>query len=244
MLVPEIPFSPNAWLRYDMLQQLLARVPHASSFVEVGCGMGALASRLVDRYRYVGYEPDGQCYAVARTRVANRGAVINDVLPSVPTDRFHLLGAFEVLEHQPDDSAALTLWREWIRPGGNVLLSVPANQDRYAPADVVAGHYRRYDRAGLAQLLKRCGFDEVTVWAYGFPLGYALEFARNRLASKAQADVHSYGTRTGASGRFHQPPDSAATLIRLGTGPFRLLQRPFRRTSLGTGLVAMARLPA
>jgi SAM-dependent methyltransferase len=226
-----------------MLQQLLAGVPDASSFVEVGCGMGALASRLADRYQYVGYEPDEQCFSIARSRIGGRGVVINDVLPAAPTDLFHILGAFEVLEHQEDDRAALTAWRRWIRPSGHLMLSVPANQDRFAAADVMAGHYRRYDRAGLVRLLEECGFDEVAVWAYGFPLGYALEFARNHLASRAQAEPRSYETRTAASGRFHQPSDRAATLLRIGTAPFRVMQRPFRRTSLGTGLIAMARLP-
>ena len=237
------PFSPNAWLRYDGLLELLRRIPHASSFVEVGCGMGALASRLVDRYEYVGYEPDAQSCEIARQRVAGRGVIINDVLPSIPTRRFDILGAFEVLEHLKDDRTSLERWREWILPGGHLLLSVPANPSRYAAADAAAGHYRRYERAGLARLVEQAGFDDVTVWSYGFPLGYALEFARNRFASNAPAST-PYHARTAASGRFHQPSDRAATLLQLGTAPFRIMQRPFRDTSLGTGLLAVARVPA
>lgn len=240
--MPDAPFSPNAWLRYDLLRQMLARLPEAASFVEVGCGMGALATRLVDRYEYVGYEPDPQSWAAARSRVAGRGVVINDVLPAAPTRTFHILGAFEVLEHLPDDAASLAAWRGWIRPGGHLVLSVPAHPDRYGPADAAVGHYRRYDRASLARLLERCAFDDVTVWSYGFPLGYALELARNRLASDAGA--LSCETRTAASGRFHQPSDRAATMVRLATAPFRVMQRPFRQTSVGTGLIAIARRPA
>lgn len=242
--MPAPPFSPNAWLRYDVLLELLSRFPDASSFIEVGCGMGALAARLVERYDYVGYEPDEVSYQIAVQRVAGRGIVVNDVLPPAPTRRFHLLGAFEVLEHQPDDRASLEAWREWISPGGHVMLSVPASPERFAAADAAVGHYRRYTRDSLTRLLERSGFDEVMVWSYGFPLGYALEFARNRIASRARPGSGDRQTRTATSGRFHQPHDRAATLIRLGTAPFRIMQRPFRETSLGTGLVAVARRPA
>jgi SAM-dependent methyltransferase len=240
--MPDVPFAPNAWLRYDMLRQLLARVPEARSFVEVGCGMGALASRLVERYEYVGYEPDRQCWEIARARVAGRGVVINAFLPPVPTRGFQILGAFEVLEHQKEDRESLAAWREWIVPGGHILLSVPANPERYAAADAMAGHYRRYTRAGLADVLERSGFDAITVWSYGFPLGYALELARNALAPRA--GLQALETKTAASGRFYQPTGRGASLIRLGTKPFRVMQRPFRDTSLGTGLVAIARRPA
>ena len=57
------------------------RAPDASSFLEVGCGMGALAARLVERYDYVGYEPDIQSCQIARLRVAGRGDIRNDFLP-------------------------------------------------------------------------------------------------------------------------------------------------------------------
>lgn len=235
------PMSPNAWLRYDLVQELLGRIPEASSFLEVGCGMGALAVRLVDRYEYVGYEPDAQSCQAARSRVAGRGVIVNDILPATPTGLFDILGAFEVLEHLKDDRASLMAWREWIRPGGHVILSVPANPARFGAADIAVGHYRRYDATGLASLLEASGFDQVTVWSYGFPLGYALELARNLLALWSSAQARE--ARTAGSGRFYQPRQRFAWLTRLGTAPFRMVQRPFRCTSVGTGFVAMARRP-
>jgi SAM-dependent methyltransferase len=235
------PLSPNAWLRYELLRDLLASVPSASSFLEIGCGMGGLAARLVERYEYVGYEPDARSYETARSRLAGRGVVVNGVLPSAPDRTFDAVGAFEVLEHLEDDRASLAAWREWIRPGGHVLLSVPAHQSRYGAADAAVGHYRRYGRPDLMRLFRACGFDQATVWSYGFPLGYALELARNVLAPRGAADA--YQRRTAASGRFYQPNDRVAWLTRLGTAPFRLMQRPFRETTLGTGLIAVARRP-
>jgi hypothetical protein len=49
--------------------------------------------------------------------------------------------------------------------------------------------------------------------------------------------------QTAASGRWLQPPDGVGWLTASVAAPFRLLQRPFTRTRLGTGLVAFARAP-
>jgi SAM-dependent methyltransferase len=147
-----------------------------------------------------------------------------------------------VLEHLDDDVGALERWLRFLRPGGWVLVSVPAGRHRMAAADRRAGHLRRYDRADLEALLARARLVDTKVVAYGFPLGYALEAARNILAARDPGQATNR-ERTSASGRWLQPPDAAAHVTRVLSAPFRLAQRPFERTSLGTGLVARARRP-
>ena len=129
------------------------------------------------------------------------------------------------------------------RPGW-LLLSVPAHQDRYGPADELAGHFRRYDPAAMTALLAGCGFTGIQVRQYGFPLGYLLEAGRNLIARRrlAATAAVSLAERTAGSGRLLQPSDDrrAAAAVRWGTAPFRVAQRPFPNN--GTGLLALARL--
>lgn len=200
-----------------------------------------MGARLARRFRYVGYEPDPVSFRSAKRRIGSHGTVINDVVPSEPSRLFHAIGAFEVLEHIEDDEATLRSWNRWLRPGGLIILSVPAHSRRFSHADRLVGHFRRYDRQSLEDLLRRCGFQEIRISAYGFPLGYLLESARNLLA-RGRA-VGEMAERTRASGRLHQPPKYLAPLIRLGTAPFRWLQRGFVDTDLGTGYVAAGRRP-
>lgn len=237
------PLTFNAWLRYELVSRLLNRLPQAESFVEVGCGQGALAARLARRYRYVGYEPDSTAFAVARARLAplNRGTVVNAPLPEEPTASFDLLGAFEVLEHMKDDATTLRTWFRWLAPGGHVILSVPGHPKRFGPADEAAGHFRRYRRTDLQRVLQQAGFEEVSVLAYGFPLGYLLEWGRNRLLRRSSASIEE---QTARSGRLLQPPEGAAWVTRFATAPFRLMELPFTQSDLGTGFVASARRPA
>jgi glycosyltransferase involved in cell wall biosynthesis len=239
------PLTPNAWLRYDVLTRILPA--GVRDVLEVGCGQGALGVRLAQRYQYLGLEPDQVSWDIAQQRIsaAGRGEVRNMRVEELGPEQFDLVCAFEVLEHIEDDAAAVRQWISRLRPGGWLVMSVPAHQGRYGPADEMAGHFRRYDPEAMTALLASCGLTDIEVRQYGFPLGYPLEAARNLIARRrlTAAPGASLAERTAASGRFLQPAGrgrGAAT--RYGTAPFRLLQRGF--TGTGTGLVVRARLAA
>lgn len=214
------------------------------SILEVGPGLGAAAWFLAINRDYLGYEPDPESCRVADSRLEghSRASVVNSPIPDEPTRQFDALVAMEVLEHIERDEDALRMWRRWVRPGGTLLISVPAKSHRFGPYDEAVGHYRRYEKDELTRLMTRAGLEEVEVVAYGMPLGYLLEFVRNRLLVKRLERHPASSDRTSRSGRSFQPR-SAAWLISTLTWPFRLLQRPFERTRLGIGWVAWGKVP-
>lgn len=232
----------NAWLRYDCISRSLAALPGVDSILEVGTGLGAVGARLARRYGYVGLEPSRESCAVARSRIEPLGGTVicGDVTALDPGDMFAVACAFEVIEHIEDDAGSLRLWREHIHPGGWVMLSTPPFQSRFGPLDRASGHYRRYEPDWMAELLVQTGFKEPRIWLYGFPLGYALEAARNGLAALSRKEEVSLAEHTEASGRWWQPPDWLAPVTQATTLPFRLMQRPFLGTRFGTGLFALA----
>lgn len=237
------PLTPNASLRYDLVRRMVPA--GVTDVLEVGCGQGAAGARLAQHYRYLGVEPDRESWEVARRRIAavGRGEVRNVTVDALGDERFDLVCAFEVLEHIEDDAAAVKEWASRLRAGGWLLLSVPAYQRRYGPADELVGHFRRYDPDALVTLLGSCGFGETEVRHYGFPLGYALEAGRNLIGRRrlAAAGSQSVAERTAGSGRLLQPASSArAMATRWGTVPFRVMQRAFPGT--GPGIVVLARL--
>jgi SAM-dependent methyltransferase len=238
------PLTPNAWLRYDLIGRMLPE--GIGDVLEIGCGQGALGARLALRYRYLGVEPDPESYGVAARRMARvggSGEVRNVTVETLGAQTFDLVCAFEVLEHIDDDAAAVTGWAARLRPGGWLMLSVPAHQRRFGPADQMAGHFRRYDPEVMTALLSRCGFADIDVRQYGAPLGYLLEAARNAVGRRrvARLATLSVAERTAGSGRLLQPSGGAyGTAARWGTAPFRLTQRAF--PNAGTGLVVCARL--
>jgi SAM-dependent methyltransferase len=240
------PLTINGWLRYDVVARLVSSLPNVDTIIEIGAGMGSVGARLARHHRYVGVEPDAHSFEVAQRRIAETGngtVLLGDASSLPPTLRADLLCAFEVLEHIDDDAAALRQWGTFLRPGGTILISVPAWQRRYGPSDARVGHYRRYDKVQLLEVLSRAGFRDVRILTYGFPLGYALEASWDVLARRRQ-DAGSTADRTAQSGRWMQPPAWLGWASRLVSLPFRLIQRGFVLTDLGTGFVALARRPS
>lgn len=236
------PLAPRAWLRYDIVQRTIPA--GVRTVLEIGCGRGSFGARLAQRYDYLGVEPDDDSYAVARDRLraAGAGEVRNIPSAELGDRRFDLVCAFEVLEHIEDDAAALKEWSGHVRPGGWLLLSVPADQDRFGPFDTLVGHFRRYGPGDLAARLEGAGLTDVAVHRYSYPLGHALDAVRNVLGQrKLAADTASVAARTAASGRTFQPGGLVmGSVNRVGTAPFRRMQRLF--PGKGTGLVALARV--
>jgi SAM-dependent methyltransferase len=239
------PLPPNAWLRFDVINRLFPREAH--DVLEIGCGQGAFGVRAAKYHRYVGLEPDPTSYAVAAQRFERAGLteVRNIPVEQLASDEtFDLICAFEVLEHIEDDAAALAEWIKPLRPGGSVMISVPAHQERYGPFDEYVGHFRRYDGPGMTALLEGLGFQDVVIRECGMPLGFILEAGRNVIGKRrlAAANSSSMQERTEASGRLMQPDGGLkGSMTRLGTKPFRMAQRGFPSAN-GTGLVARARL--
>jgi SAM-dependent methyltransferase len=236
------PLTISGWLRYDLVERVLRGLDGVETILEVGAGMGAVGARLARGHRYVGVEPDPQSCEVAQRRVAKSGtgSVLSGGVSALPAD-FHadLVCAFEVLEHVEDDKGELLRWAELLRPGGALIISVPAWQRRFGPSDRKVGHLRRYDRSHLVSLLGEAGFVHVRLLTYGFPVGYLLQPAWNLLARRADPST-SVAERTSSSGRWIQPPLWLAWAWQLISLPFRLIQRPFVNSDLGTGFVAVA----
>lgn len=161
---------------------------------------------------------------------------------------FDTVVACEVLEHIEDDRAALEEWRGWLRPGGHLILSVPAHARRWSATDVWAGHFRRYEKDGLCGLLEGAGFEVVELECYGFPLSNLVEplrawshrrALRHRKRASLQEATAQSGVERGLEARLW-PLQASAPGRLLFRAAFRL-QEIFRKRDLGTGYLALAR---
>lgn len=236
-MVPALTLS--GWLRYSLVRDRLTTM-QVRSVLEIGPGLGALGARLAMKYEYVGVEIDPESALIARERLARigRGTVVTGTIGHVG-EHFDLVCAFEVLEHIEDDAGALAEWRERILPGGWLTLSVPARQELWGAHDERAGHFRRYDRAGLMSLLAQAGYENLSILSYGYPLLTTLHPLWNALSRRARRET-TLEARTRASGRFRQPPEWVGLPIQLIALPFAVVQRRFVDSDHGTGFVVFA----
>jgi SAM-dependent methyltransferase len=87
-----------------------------------------------------------------------------------------LLGAYDaailydVIEHLLDPQPLLRAVARHLKPGGWLLVNVPALQSLFSAYDVAAGHHRRYDRRTLPAGLSGGGWDVKDVRYWGLSL--------------------------------------------------------------------------
>jgi SAM-dependent methyltransferase len=145
----------HAWVT-DLARPYLGDCP-----VELGSGLGDYAVR----WLYAGVptitvtEADRGRLAVLTTRFAAEPRVETLGLDvSDPPAREHsALVACNVLEHIPDHVGALASAHRLLRPGGAVVMFVPAFPFAMGDFDRAVGHVRRYTRASLGQAYRDAG---------------------------------------------------------------------------------------
>jgi len=162
------------WLagKYEIIMDCIAHVVPPSSMLAIldaGCGPGNMLDRLSRCGTVTGSDLALPALRFSLGR-GHRRVVLSrlDVL-GLRTQRFDLVTAIDVLEHMPDDAAGLREIHRVLRPGGTVVITVPAFEMLWGSNDEIYGHYRRYRGAQMAGLLAATGFDVIKL-SYFQPL--------------------------------------------------------------------------
>lgn len=244
--------APSYLLRRQRVLKIMKTMA-PGDLLEIGCGAGALLHDLLALgFRCTAVETAPAAHQLARdAHAGNAGVTILDCLPNNERQRFDAVVALEVLEHIEDDHAALRGWTDVLKPGGHLVLSVPAHARRWSASDEWAGHFRRYERSQLEDVMKQSGLAVEHIECYGFPLSNMLEPLRARAHARRMAREPANDTRrwnradgTARSGiersvevRLY-PMMSSRVGTKLMQG-FFLLQNVFLRTELGPGFIAV-----
>lgn len=76
---------------------------------------------------------------------------------ALPRREFDLITLFDVLEHVQDDREFLVDMAGYLRPGGQIIITVPAFQPLFSAHDRFLHHCRRYNRRQLRQVVTETG---------------------------------------------------------------------------------------
>jgi SAM-dependent methyltransferase len=139
----------------------------------------------------VALEPDAALAAGLRRRFGNRSNVTVAEIDAGALAAAALQGPFDsvmcfnVLEHIADDAGALDAFRAQLRPGGTLLLLVPAHPALFGSADRMLDHERRYRKSVLRELLAEHGFA-TEVLRHVNPLGAVGWLVSGRLLHREQ----------------------------------------------------------
>ena len=222
---------------YDLLQQTYHNGLSKISMIEIGCGNGSVLQYLKNK----GVNVEGGDLFLEALQFCQKRVNVPlyqfDVLntPFV-NEQYDVVGLFDVIEHIEDDAAVLKEMHRICKPGGRIILTVPANKLLWSYFDVLSHHKRRYSKKELCQKLQDAGFavEKLSFFVFFlFPMMLAYRIAKN--LSHRSSNANSLSSYT------------ELQTLPLVNGVFlqtlRLEKLLIRRTNLpfGTSLLAIAR---
>jgi SAM-dependent methyltransferase len=138
----------------DVLKRYLTPSP-SLRIADIGCGTGAMLPTLA-RFGEV-WGIDNSPEAVAACHRQNLPNVFQDDDPVWRQAQFDAMTFLDVIEHVEDDVALLKKYAGYLKPGGLVMITVPAFMFLWSEHDALNQHYRRYTAGRLHHAMAGAG---------------------------------------------------------------------------------------
>jgi len=166
--------------RRTLVRRLAADAERGSLALDIGAAGGGNTEVLRDLGLHavaVEYGEDGAAIARGRGLPVLRGDAealpIKDSVASTAV-------AFDLLEHVRDDVTAVREMARVLRPGGQLLVAVPADPRLWSAHDEAVGHVRRYTRDSLGSVLEQPPLHVETVRSWNVLLRPVVRLRRSR----------------------------------------------------------------
>lgn len=156
---------------HRIIRRLLRKIDY-SSFMDVGCGSGQNFEMLQEGKhieRCGGIDISDFAISKASEKLGGLGQCqCCDIQKNAPSGVWDLVYCSLILEHLPDDVAALKNMRKMT---GKYLLAatIAGDFDRYRAWDERVGHVRNYTKGELERKLQAAGFNVIESIYWGFP---------------------------------------------------------------------------
>jgi len=158
----------SKWL--EEKTSLLNSMLEGKKIIEVGCGSGLLIQNLPDGLDITGADFSQGNLEKAKEKnphvnffkadLGNKDSWINH------SNSFDSVLCSEVVEHIEDDKTALEILFSLLKPSGVLVLTVPAFNMLFSEFDKKEGHFRRYSKKQISELVRKTGFiiEESRYW--------------------------------------------------------------------------------
>ena len=169
--------------KQHLVKNQLGRLPlkrlNEIRLLDIGSGTGIIMKELQNLGRVYGMELSMEAIGFLKRRNLNLivRSDANDALP-FRDETFAVITCLDVLEHLDKD---IDLIREMFRickPGGYVLLTVPAFQAFWSLHDTVLHHRRRYTKIRLLATLKQADFRVMKISYYNVTMSIPIMVIR------------------------------------------------------------------
>jgi SAM-dependent methyltransferase len=175
-----------------------ANISQNSLILDVGVGSGSNLRMLAEMEfpHVIGLDPNPDVVRICQDK--GFASVRQGSLCDLPfsSESFDLVLATDVIEHVQDDVAALKEIYRVLRPGGYVLIAVPAFQSLWGLQDEVALHFRRYRLGTLVERVFGAKLTIVRSYYFNYMLFVPIWTARQiirlaRIRLQSENEVNS-----------------------------------------------------
>lgn len=132
-----------------------------TKFLEIGCGTGDFIQQIAQNknLEITGSEIYLKGLVYAKKNLPSVDFVQFDVTKGTIGEQFHIITAFDVIEHIENDNAALSNISRMLNKDGVLIVSVPQHMFLWSKLDEIVKHKRRYSRRELVAKLKANNLD-------------------------------------------------------------------------------------
>lgn len=169
-------FDVYSSVKCQIIVDYLRSKVEKGSLLNVGCGSGELSFLLAELgFSVLGIDPVGEYVQLAvewqkEKSDSNCKFQVDSIETFKSDNQFDCLVCTDVLEHIKDDVFAVHKMCRILKKGGFLAITVPAYQFLFGYHDRQLGHWRRYDKKGLKNLLTGAGFEVLQLHYFGSTL--------------------------------------------------------------------------
>ena len=157
------PLERNHWwfrARQKILIEHISslQIPADAKVLNIGIATGATSEMLQQFGAVKSVEYDQECFDFVKQKLPQLDLDLGSILDlSYADNSYDLVCAFDVIEHVDDDVKAVSEMIRVCKPGGHIVVTVPAFQYFWGQHDEVNHHYRRYTRKQFERLFSNGG---------------------------------------------------------------------------------------
>jgi SAM-dependent methyltransferase len=227
--------------RFELITRLVSEQKKGPDFriLDAGCGTGQMLKHLEELGDAIGIDTSAQATAFAQSRGVKK--LVQGSITEVPFPEatFDCIVALDVIEHVEDDFGILQSLHEVLKPGGRLIITVPAYEILWSEHDEINHHKRRYTAPKLQNLIEAAGYsvDRVTYCntVFFLPIFAIRKFKNLMRKARNSNGAHPDGLQSDLGDYPELMNEAAFRVMQMENGLMRHVNLPF-----GVSILAVA----